>query len=124
MNRVMFAAAAVLALSAAPAFAAASPAVEAAAKTLEQIAADATKLQGYCKLIKDMEAAGEDEAKFDAVEQQMRDLLRSFGPQYEQAMDLSESTDRSWRTARPWRRRSRSSMRSAGSARRTRACHG
>ena len=92
MNRAILAAVALLCLGAAPA-SAASPAVEAAAKALGQIETDTAKLQGYCKLIKDMEAAGEDEAKFDVAEQKMQELFRSFGPQYEQAMELSESVD-------------------------------
>lgn len=86
------AAAAVLCLSAGLALAA-SPAIEAAVKSLAAIEADTTKLQGYCKVLKDMDAAGDDEAKLDALDQQMRDLLQGFGPQFEQVLELSESTD-------------------------------
>lgn len=72
---------------------AASPAAEAAAKAISQIEADTTKLQGYCKIIKEMNAAGDDEAKSDALEQQMEELLRSFGPRFEQVLALSKSAD-------------------------------
>lgn len=72
---------------------AASPAIEAAVRTIGQIETDPSKLQSYCKIVKDMAAAGEDEAKFDALEQQMEDLLRSFGPQFEQMLTLAENTD-------------------------------
>jgi len=92
MNRQIVAAAAILSLSVCPTLAA-SPSVEAAAKSLSQIEADATKLQGYCKIIKEMDAAGEDEAKSDALEQQLGDLLQSFGPQFEQVLALSQSLD-------------------------------
>ena len=47
---------------------AASPAAEAAAKAISQIEADPTKLQGYCKIIKEMNVSGNDEAKSDALE--------------------------------------------------------
>ena len=72
---------------------AASPAAEAAVKSLSQIEADATKLQGYCKIIKEMNAAGDDAAKSDALEQQMEELLQSFGPQFETVLALSKSAD-------------------------------
>lgn len=93
MNRpILVAAVAALWLGLGPATAA-SPAVEAATKSLSDLANDSAKLQGYCRIIKEMDAASDDEAKFDELEQQMRDLLRSFGPQYEQAMELAESTE-------------------------------
>jgi hypothetical protein len=92
MNRYGVAVVAILSLSTHPALAA-SPAVEAAAKAISQIGADATRLQGYCKIVKEINAAGDDEAKIDALEQQMEDLLKSFGPQFEQVLALSESTD-------------------------------
>jgi len=92
MNRYVVALAAILSLSASAAFAA-SPEVEAAAKALSQIEADATKLQSYCKIIDEMGQAGEDEAKFDELGEQVGDLLRSFGPEVEKALELSETTD-------------------------------
>lgn len=92
MNRYVVAVAAILSLSASAALAA-SAEVEAAAKALSQIEADATKLQSYCKIINDMGEAGEDEAKFDELGEQLSNLLRSFGPQVEKALELSETTD-------------------------------
>lgn len=92
MNRFLVAFAAFFALSAHPALAA-SPAAESAAKAINQIAADAKKLESYCKVIKDMDAAGEDEAKLDALGEQLEQLLQSFGPQYAQALEVSEDAD-------------------------------
>lgn len=92
MNRYIAVVAAFLSLSASPVLAA-SPAVQAASNALSQIEADATKLQAYCKIINEMGEAGEDEAKFDELGEQLGDLLRSFGPQVEQALELSETTD-------------------------------
>ena len=92
MKRCLLAAATVvLALSASP-LRAASPEVEAAVKALGEIETDATKLQAYCKVVKEMDAASDDEAKFDALQDDLMELMRSFGPQYEQVMAVSEST--------------------------------
>ena len=93
MSRHALAASAFLALLGCSAFAA-SPDVEAAIHTIAGLEADTTgKLDGYCTLIKEMTTASEDEAKFDELEKQMRELLKSFGPQFEQVLSLSESTD-------------------------------
>jgi hypothetical protein len=69
-----------------------SPEVEAAAKAISEIAADPTKLQAYCRVVKELEAtAGTgDRGKYDAVVQQLEDLLRSFGPAFERAVELAE----------------------------------
>jgi hypothetical protein len=81
----------VLLLMAGPVLAA-SPDVESAIKSLGQLEADPARLQSYCKIIIDMDAAGDNEAKFDALEKQLMDLLRSFGPQFEQVIAVSEDT--------------------------------
>ena len=72
---------------------AASPAADAAARALSQLEADSGKMQSYCKIMGEMDAAGDDEAKFDALNQQMEDLFKSFGAEYEQVMVLSNSAD-------------------------------
>jgi len=92
MNRGVIAAVAFLALGACPALAA-SPETETAVKTLAQLETDTTKLQEYCKVIKDMDAAGDDDAKIEALADQLQKLLISFGPQFQQVMDLSENAD-------------------------------
>ena len=91
MKHHIVVAAAALLLGAGPTLAA-SPEVESAAKSLAQIEADPSQLQSYCRIIKDMDAAGDSEAKFDALEKQLKELLRSFGPQFEQVIALSEDT--------------------------------
>jgi hypothetical protein len=70
----------------------ASSDVESAVKSLAQIEADPSQLQSYCRMIKDMDAAGDNEARFDALEKQLKELLRSFGPEFEQVIGLSEDT--------------------------------
>ena len=70
---------------------AASPEVEAAVKTISEIAADATRFRAYCNVVKEMEAAEDNDAKYNALVQQMEGLLRSFGPQYEPVVELAES---------------------------------
>jgi hypothetical protein len=69
-----------------------SPEVEAAAKTISEIVADPTKLQAYCRVAKELEATAgtSDQAKYDAAVQQLEDLLRSFGPEYERVVELAE----------------------------------
>ena len=86
-------AAAVAACLGASAALAASPEVDAAVKALAQVENDPAKLQQYCKLVSDMAAAEDDEAKFDALEQQMEDMFRSFGPQFESILTASETVD-------------------------------
>ena len=70
---------------------AASPEVVAAVKTIAEIAADATRFRAYCNVVKEMEAAEDDAAKYNALVQQMEGLLRSFGPQFERVVELAES---------------------------------
>lgn len=84
--------AAIFSTAAHPALAASAEA-QAAVSALSQIEADATKLQEYCKIVGEMGAAEDDEAKFDELQQQFEDLLRSFGPQFEAVLTLSETAD-------------------------------
>ncbi len=92
MNRGIIVAIALLALSGSPSLAA-SPEIEAAAKTLAQLETDTAKLQNYCKIIKDMDAAGDDDAKIETLADQLQDLLTSFGEPYQKVLELSESAD-------------------------------
>ena len=72
---------------------AASPEVETAVQTISEIAADATKLQAYCAIVKEMDAVVGDQAKYEALVAKLEDLLRSFGPKYERMMELMKSAD-------------------------------
>jgi hypothetical protein len=70
---------------------AASPEVEAAAQTISQIADDPTKFGAYCQIAKAIDAAESEPAKYAILEQEIEDLVRSFGPAYERAMELVKS---------------------------------
>ena len=62
--------------------------VDAAIRTLDALEADAGKLQGYCAILKEMFAAGEDEAKSAAIETKMEEYLTTLGPEYVAAWEL------------------------------------
>jgi hypothetical protein len=72
---------------------AASPNVEAAIATLAKLEADPTQLANFCKFSAQYDAAGEDEAKNEAADRQMENFLRSLGPDYIKAWQLSEDLD-------------------------------
>lgn len=72
---------------------AASPAVETAMATLAVIETDKAKLDPYCALVAEMNAAGNDQAKLDSLGEQLDGLLRSFGPAFESAVDLHNELD-------------------------------
>ena len=53
--------------------------VDAAIRALDALEADAGKLQGYCAILKEMFAAGEDEAKNEALEAKMEAVSDHVG---------------------------------------------
>lgn len=64
--------------------------VDAAVRALDAIEADAGKLQGFCAIVKEMFAAGEDEQKSEELEAKMEQYLTSLGPEYLSAWELGE----------------------------------
>ena len=64
--------------------------VDAAIRALDALEADAGKLQGYCAILKEMFAAGEDEAKNEELETKMEQYLTTLGPEYLAAWQLGE----------------------------------
>jgi hypothetical protein len=64
--------------------------VDAAIRTLDALEADPGKLQGYCAILKEMFAAGEDEAKNEPLEAKMEQYLTTLGPEYLAAWALGE----------------------------------
>lgn len=70
-----------------------SPAVEEAVKALAEIETDKSKLDPYCALIMQFSAAGQDQPKIDALAEQFDDLVRSFGPKFQAALDLHNELD-------------------------------
>jgi hypothetical protein len=71
-----------------------SPKVQAAIKSLEKIEADGPKFQSFCKLLRDIDDVPEqDEAKAEALEAQLDDLLKSIGLDVLHAWDLGNDLD-------------------------------
>ncbi|MGE0004277.1 MAG: hypothetical protein AB7S92_01690 [Parvibaculaceae bacterium] len=64
--------------------------VDAAIRALDALEADAGKLQGYCAIIKELFAAGEDDEKSEALEAKMEQYLTGLGPDYVAAWELGE----------------------------------
>jgi hypothetical protein len=68
--------------------------VQAAIKSLEKIEADGPKFQSFCKLLRDIDDVPEqDEAKAEALEGQLDDLLKSIGLDVLHAWDLGNDLD-------------------------------
>jgi hypothetical protein len=65
--------------------------VDAAVRALDAMEADAGKMQGYCAIIKEIFAAGEDEEKGEELEAKMEQYLTSLGPEYASAWELGEA---------------------------------
>lgn len=86
-------AAAVMIAAASPSAWAVSPAAEEAAKTLSEIETDKSKLDPYCAMIGEFVAAGDDQAKIDALAEKFDELIRSFGPKFAAALDLHTELD-------------------------------
>lgn len=73
---------------------AASPVVETAIKALGLIPADATKFESYCKVLGEMSSVPDgDEAKYDALEDQLEQIIESYGPELTKAWDVIEDID-------------------------------
>lgn len=88
----LFALAAVLVLAAHP-IQAASPQVEAAIKALGKIESDAAKFQAFCRITKELAAVDGDDAKSEALDRQLDDLLRTLGRDVFMAFDLAGDLD-------------------------------
>lgn len=58
---------------------AASPAIEAAIDALGKIESDPAKLREFCRITKELAAAGSDAAKSEELTEQMDDFLGSLG---------------------------------------------
>jgi hypothetical protein len=69
---------------------AASVQVQSAVANLAKLETDAAKLEAFCKINADLEAAGDDNAKSEALDRQMEAFVRSLGPDYIAAWDLAE----------------------------------
>lgn len=69
---------------------AASVQVQSAIANLAKLEADAAKLEAFCKINAELEAAGEDAAKSEALDRQMEAFVRTLGPEYVAAWDLVE----------------------------------
>lgn len=67
---------------------AASVQVQSAIATLAKLEADAANLQALCKINAELEAAGEDSAKSEALDRQLQAFVQSLGPEYVAAWDL------------------------------------
>jgi hypothetical protein len=77
-----------------PGQAAVSPKVQSAIKSLEKIEADGAKFQSFCKLLRDIDDVPEqDEAKAEALDVQLENLLKSIGFDVYQAWDLGSDLD-------------------------------
>jgi hypothetical protein len=77
-----------------PAQAAVSPKVQSAIRSLEKIEADGAKFQAFCKLLRDIDDVPEqDEAKAEALDVQLENLLKSIGFDVYQAWDLGSDLD-------------------------------
>ena len=69
---------------------AASVQVQSAIASLAKLENDAAKLETFCKINADLDAAGDDAAKSEALDRQMDVFVRSLGPDYVAAWDLAE----------------------------------
>ena len=69
---------------------AASVQVQSAIASLAKLEADAPKLEAFCKINTELEAAADDAAKSEALDRQMEAFVRSLGPEYVAAWDLVE----------------------------------
>ena len=69
---------------------AASVQVQSAIASLAKLETDAAKLEAFCKINAELEAAGEDPAKSEALDRQMEAFVRTLGPEYVAAWDLVE----------------------------------
>ena len=72
---------------------AASPAVKEAVKTLDSIGLDASKLKAYCVVYEEYIASGDSEAKQAAADEKLTNLLNSFGPRFQKALQVHLETD-------------------------------
>ncbi len=72
---------------------AASPDVAAAIKTLEAIPADTEKFAAYCNVLGEMEAASDDEATYDALEDKLDAAVDAFGPEVAAAWEKISQVD-------------------------------
>ena len=69
---------------------AASVQAQSAIASLAKLETDAAKLEAFCKINAELEAAGEDSAKGEALDRQMEAFVRTLGPEYVAAWDLAE----------------------------------
>ncbi|NJO21806.1 MAG: hypothetical protein HC868_01235 [Sphingomonadales bacterium] len=69
---------------------AASVQVQSAIATLAKLETDVAKLEALCKINAELEAAGDDAAKSEALDRQMEAFVRSLGPEFVAAWDLAE----------------------------------
>jgi hypothetical protein len=92
MKRIILAAA-LGCILAYPAAAAVSPKVQAAIKTLNSLAGNAGHMKGLCAILKEFEAAGNDEAKMKPIEDKLKAYLRKIGADYENAWNMAEETN-------------------------------
>jgi len=69
---------------------AASVQVQSAIASLGKLETDPAKVEAFCKINADLEAAGDDAAKSEALDRQMEVFVRSLGPEYIAAWDLAE----------------------------------
>jgi hypothetical protein len=76
-----------------PAAAAVSPNVQAAIKTINALAANAGQMKGFCAIMKEMESAGDDEAKMKPIEAKLQAFMQKLGPAYESALKLAEEAN-------------------------------
>jgi hypothetical protein len=72
---------------------AASPKVEAAVQAIAKIQTDAAKFQGYCALLTELDAAGEEGPKVDEVQTKLTAFMQSMGPDVAAAWDLYDELE-------------------------------
>ncbi|HWB44601.1 MAG TPA: hypothetical protein VG900_04110 [Hyphomicrobiaceae bacterium] len=72
---------------------AASPKVEAAIQAVSKIPADTAKFQGYCALLTELDAAGEEGPKVDEVQNKLSDFMQSMGPDVAAAWALYDELE-------------------------------
>ncbi len=64
--------------------------VQSAIASLAKLEVDAAKLDAFCKISAELEAASDDTAKSEALDRQMEAFVRSLGPEFVAAWDLAE----------------------------------
>ena len=64
--------------------------VQSAIASLAKLEIDAAKLDAFCKINAELEAASDDTAKSEALDRQMEAFVRSLGPEFVAAWDLAE----------------------------------